>query len=95
MEQDEKIKKAVALRYDRSKESAPRVVASGKGYRAEKIIEVAGEAHVPVYEDPALVDMLSYLDLGSEIPEELYHMVAEVLVFVYYLDRKTKMHLGG
>ncbi len=87
---DQKIKKAVALRYDRLKENAPRVVASGKGYKAEKILEVAGEAEVPIYEDPTLVDMLSCLDIGSEIPEELYSIVAEVLVFVYSLDNKTK-----
>lgn len=91
MDQEEKIKKAVALHYDQNEENVPRVVASGKGYMAERILTVAGEAQVPIYEDHALVEMLSYLDLGSEIPEELYHMVAEVLVFVYSLDRKKKM----
>lgn len=89
MVQEEKRKKAVALRYDQSKESAPRVVAAGKGYQAERILQVAKEAQLPIYEDPALVEMLSYLDLGSEIPGELYDMVAEVLVFVYSLDKKA------
>ena len=89
MEQERKKKKAVALHYDQSKESAPRVVAAGKGYQAERILQVAKEAQLPIYEDPALVEMLSYLDLGSEIPGELYDMVAEVLVFVYSLDKKA------
>lgn len=89
MEQGEKPKKAVALRYDQNKENAPRVVAAGKGYQAERILQVARESRLPIYEDPTLVDMLSYLDLGSEIPEELYQMVAEVLVFVYHLDKKA------
>ena len=87
---ESKIKKAVALRYDRLKENAPRVVASGRGYKAEKILETAREAKVPVYEDPALVDALSFLDIGSEIPEQLYSIVAEVLVFVYSLDKNTR-----
>lgn len=89
MEQEVKKKKAVALRYDQSRESAPRVVAAGKGYHAERILQVAKEAQLPIYEDHTLVDMLSYLDLGSEIPDELYDMVAEVLVFVYSLDKKA------
>lgn len=89
-QKEHKIKKAVALRYDRLKENAPRVVASGKGYKAEKILETAAEADVPVYEDPSLVEMLSSLDIGSEIPENMYKIVAEVLVFVYSLDKKTK-----
>lgn len=90
MVQEEKTKKAVALRYDQGKESAPRVVAAGKGYQAERILQVAKESQLPIYEDPNLVEMLSYLDLGSEIPEELYNMVAEVLVFVYSLDKKAR-----
>lgn len=89
MERKEKIKKAVALRYDQSKENAPRVVATGRGRQAERILQVARESELPVYEDPTLVEMLSYLDLGSEIPESLYAMVAEVLVFVYSLDKKA------
>ena len=92
MEEEEKIKKAVALRYDRSEESAPRVVASGKGYQARMILAVAGEADVPVYEDPTLVEMLSCLEPGAEIPAELYQMVAEILVFVYSLDKKARKH---
>jgi flagellar biosynthesis protein len=81
-----KRKMAVALRCDQDKESAPRVVASGRGRLAEKIIQTAEQSQIPVFADPVLVDMLSNLDLNSEIPEELYKMVAEVLVFIYSLD---------
>ena len=86
MDQGKKRKMAVALRCDQDKESAPRVVASGRGRLAEKIIQTAGQSQVPVFADPVLVEMLSNLDLNAEIPEELYKMVAEVLVFIYALD---------
>lgn len=89
----EDLKKAVALRYDTARENAPRVVASGKGYLAEKILQTAGEAGVPVYEDSALVEMLSVLDLSSEIPVELYRVVAEILVFVYFVDKQQTLSL--
>jgi flagellar biosynthesis protein len=86
VDQERKRKMAVALRYDQGKESTPRVVASGKGRAAEKIIQTAEQSQVPVYEDSVLVNMLSTLDINSQIPEKLYQMVAEVLVFVYSLD---------
>lgn len=89
MGEEEKIKKAVALQYEQGIDAAPRVVAAGKGYLAEKILEIAKTKDVPVYKDPVLVDMLSHLDLGAEIPSELYSIVAEVLVFVYSLDKRN------
>lgn len=77
-------KKAVALRYDEEKRKAPVIVASGMGYMAEKIVEVANENGVPVYEDNSLATILSQLDLGSEIPEELYKTIVDI--YVYFLQ---------
>jgi flagellar biosynthesis protein len=86
----EKPKKAAALRYDRAKDSAPRVVAKGRGHVADAIIAVAREQGVPLHEDPNLVETLSALDLESEIPPELYRAVAEVLAFIYRLNGKLR-----
>lgn len=75
-------KKAVALSYDES-QIAPVIVAAGMGYMAEKIVEVAAEHDVPVFEDNSLATILSRLELGSEIPEELYKAVVDI--YVYFL----------
>lgn len=77
-------KKAVALKYDESNRMAPAIVASGKGYLAEKIVEVANENNVPVYEDNSLASVLSQLELGREIPSELYKTVVDI--YVYFLQ---------
>ena len=74
--------RAVALRYDGG--GAPVVVASGMGYLAEKIVEVASESGVPVYEDNSLATMLSQLSLGQEIPDSLYRAIVEI--YVYFLN---------
>ncbi len=84
----DKIKKAVALRYNKEVDSAPKVVAKGRGSVAEKILQIAREYNIPLREDPILVDALSTLDLYQEIPPELYRAVAEVLAFVYRLTQK-------
>ena len=76
-------KKAVALRYDVDKNIAPVIVASGMGHVAEKIIEIAGENKVPIYEDTSLTTILTQLELGSEIPEELYKAVD---IYVFFLN---------
>ncbi len=76
-------KKAAALRYDPDKNGAPVVVASGMGYMAEKITETAMKAGVPVYEDDSLASLLTKLDLGAEIPPELYQAIVEI--YVYFL----------
>ncbi|WP_297888748.1 FlhB-like flagellar biosynthesis protein [Sulfurihydrogenibium sp.] len=81
-------KKAVALKYERNKDSAPKVVAKGKGEVAKKIIEVAKEHGVYIKEDPDLVEVLSGLDLYQEIPEDLYKVVAEILAFIYKSKQK-------
>jgi flagellar biosynthesis protein len=82
----EKPAKAVALRYESSRDGAPRVVAKGRGHVAQSILGVARQHHVPVHEDPGLAEVLEALDLDLEIPPELYRAVAEVLAFVYRLN---------
>lgn len=79
--------KAIALEYNPLNDSAPKVIASGKGYLAEKIIETAKKEDVPVHKDEKLADTLSTLDIGEYIPAELYEVVAEILVFVDDMDR--------
>lgn len=79
---------AVALHYD--KQGAPRVVAKGKGTIAAKIIEVAKEHDVPIQENEVLAGALSNVELGDEIPAELYKAVAEVLIFVMKLTGRLR-----
>lgn len=90
-EKNKKPKTAVALEYDPNDE-APRIIATGKGVLAEKIIEKAKEANVPLHQDNELADTLSRLDIGDMIPPELYEVVAEILVFVDAMDKiRAKM----
>ncbi len=84
-------KKAVALRYDENKDVAPVIVASGLGYMAERIVEMANENGVPVYEDNSLATVLSQLDLGTAIPEELYQAIVDIYAyFLKYNPQKIK-----
>lgn len=93
-EEKKKVKQAVALSYDPD-DNAPKVIASGKGVLAERIIEKAQEAAVPVHRDDKLADTLSRLEIGDMIPPELYEVVAEILVFVDAMDKiKAKMDRG-
>lgn len=86
-----KPKQAIALSYDPSDE-APKVIASGKGVLAEKIIEKAKENNIPLHRDDKLADTLSRLEIGEMIPPELYEVVAEILVFVDAMDKiRSKM----
>jgi len=80
--------KAVALKYNKGIDKAPRITAKGKGYIAQKIIELAKENDIPIKEDPDLVHVLSELDLQEEIPPELYMVVAELLAFVYRMNQE-------
>ena len=84
---DENIKKAAALRYDVSRDTAPTITAKGSGKIAERIVELARDHQIPMVEDGNLVQILEKLDLNTEIPTELYQAVAEVLVFVYRMNR--------
>lgn len=91
-EKNKKPKQAIALSYDPS-EDAPKVIATGKGALAERIIEKAKEADVPIHRDDSLADTLSRLEIGEMIPPELYEVVAEILVFVDSMDKiKAKMN---
>lgn len=89
---DNKRKQAVALKYQAGIMEAPKVVAKGKGYVAENILKTAKEHHIPVQEDPSLVEVLGKLDLNQQIPPELYQVVAEILAFVYRLDKRGASH---
>lgn len=81
---------AVALRYDVDRDRAPLVLASGRGPIADEIVRIADENKIPLYEDRELVALLAKLELDTEIPAELYVLVAEVLFFVYRLDRMAE-----
>ena len=81
-------KSAIALRYDSSKEESPRIIAKGKGLMADKIIETAKENNVPIREDADLVGVLSQVDIDQEIPSSIYNVVAELLAFVYQMNRE-------
>jgi len=83
----ERRKKAAALRYDKDLDAAPRVTAQGQGSVAENIVSAAKEAHVPLIEDAALVSALLALELGEEIPPELYRAAAKILSFLYTVDK--------
>ena len=87
---NKKIKNAVALAYDKENNSAPVVVASGAGYVAERIIEVAEKADIPIYRDETATGLLAQLELGKEIPFELYEVVAEIFAYII----KTTKELG-
>ncbi len=76
-------RRAVALRYRDKEDYAPKLVAKGEGTIAEQIKAAASEAGVPIYEDDALVEVLSQIELDREIPPELFKAVAEVLSWVY------------
>lgn len=86
-------KKAVALRYDENRDVAPVIVASGLGYMAEKIVEMANENGVPVYEDNSLATVLTQLDLGTAIPEELYQAIVDI--YTYFLKYTPKHTAAG
>lgn len=86
---DEKPKAAAALVYEPGKDAAPRVVAAGRGRLAGMIENLAKEHGVPVYRNPELAFTLSGLGLGREIPPALYHAVAEIIAWVYSLERKA------
>lgn len=84
----EKVKVANALRFDPEKDAAPQIIAKGIGLVAENIIKKAQENEVPIYVDEKLSNQLKQLEIGEQIPYELYEVVAEVLVFIGTVDQK-------
>jgi len=81
-------KKAVALGYNRSQDNAPKVLASGAGEIANKIISLAKEHDIPIKEDPDLIEILSKVEVEQEIPPNLYKAVAEIFSFLYKITNK-------
>jgi flagellar biosynthesis protein len=81
--------KVVALRYRSKEDRAPKIAAKGRGYLAERIVELARAHDIPIREDKNLVEILSHLDLAQEIPPEVYTAVAEILAFVYRLTQRN------
>ncbi|KUO49524.1 MAG: hypothetical protein APF76_03170 [Desulfitibacter sp. BRH_c19] len=82
------IKLAAALKYIQEENQAPIIIAAGKGVTAEHIIEKAKAEGIHVHEDNQLAEILASMELGSEIPTELYQAVAHILAFVWKLDNK-------
>lgn len=80
--------KAVALKYDASSSSAPKVTAKGEGFTAENIIKIAKLHDVPIKKDEDLVELLSKLDVDKEVPAEMYKAIAEVFSFLYKMTKK-------
>lgn len=80
---------AIALRYAPVTGAAPEIVAKGDGFLAQEILRVARENDVPLRQDPALAGALATLDVGQQIPAELFRAVAEVLAFVYKMNGKA------
>ena len=87
-EKKRSIRKAVALRYLPGKDKAPKVTAKGAGKLAERIVDLAKQHGIPIQEDPALVQILAQLDFHQEIPPSIYLVVAEILAFVYSMNRQ-------
>jgi len=81
---------AIALKYDKEKDSAPRIVAKGLRLKAEKIREIARQYNIPIMKNIPLANALYRIDVGQEVPEELYDAVAEVLNFVYALQQEQQ-----
>jgi flagellar biosynthesis protein len=88
MKKNKKIKQAVALQYNMQKDHAPKITASGQGMTAENIVKVAEESNIHVYQDEKLTKELIQFQVGTEIPAELYEIVAQILVFVETIDQK-------
>ena len=83
--------KAVALVYEQNKQRAPKVIAKGEGFIAEKIIQKAKEYDIPLFQSKALVDSLINLELDEEIPPTLYKAVVEVFIWLYKTEKKAQM----
>jgi flagellar biosynthesis protein len=79
---------AVSLQYNQGGDRAPKVTAKGQGWLADKIIAMAQKQNIPIKKDKDLMELLEKIDVGQEIPEELYKIVAELLAWVYDLNKE-------
>jgi flagellar biosynthesis protein len=86
----DKDRKAVALKYERGRDAAPKITAKGRGAVADKILALAREHGIPIEKDSTLMEALYRLDLNEQIPEELYQIVAEILAFIYRMNALKK-----
>ena len=77
------------MRYEKGKDSAPRLVAKGQGHIAAKILQLAKDNQIPVHEDPALIEILSKMNLEEQIPGDCYRVVAEILAWIYKSQLQT------
>jgi flagellar biosynthesis protein len=85
------ILKAATLKYDREKTAAPRLTARGRGLVAEKILAIAEEHGIPVHRDADLIEILEKTELDTEIPLEVYAVVAEIFAYVYKVNQQKKV----
>ena len=79
---------AVSLQYNQDGDRVPKVTAKGQGWVAEKIIAIAQEQNIPIKKDKDLMELLEKIDVGQEIPEALYKIIAELLAWVYHLNKE-------
>lgn len=82
------IQKAIALHYNKEQDNAPKILTKGKGNLAEQIIKIAELNNVPLYEDKILSEILDKINIGYEIPEYLFEIIAELYAFTYQLMQK-------
>lgn len=92
MADENQAKQAVALSYNEKKNNAPKLVAKGSGFIAEQILETAKQHAVPVYQNKTVTGMLMAVEIDREVPPELYKIVAEILSYVYRIDKKMGKH---
>ena len=81
---------AIAIKYDKDSKKAPAIIASGKGKIAEDILQLAEENKIPMMQDKKLSKLLSSIKINAEIPAHLFKIVAEVLAFIFYIEKMTK-----
>ncbi len=86
--------KAAALKWNKENDEAPRLIASGRGYQAEKILALAKKAGIPVQENALLSEALDSLSPGAVIPEELYELTAQVYTFLMELEAREAEKQG-
>ncbi|MGI6734258.1 MAG: EscU/YscU/HrcU family type III secretion system export apparatus switch protein [Anaerovoracaceae bacterium] len=86
---DNDIMRVAALKYDQNVDDAPRVVAAGTGYMAQKILQVAMENGIPIYHDDSAATLLSKLEVGREIPPELYQIVVDIYISLLELAEEN------
>ncbi len=87
--------RAVALHYDQQPSAAPKVVATGQGDFAQQIIAAARAAGIDIVEDPDLIEVLGRVQVGEDIPPELFQVVAEILAFLYRVNGRYSVEEGG